>query len=367
MNITHLVENLNRGGLERVVIDLVRAQSAAGHRCEVVCLFEEGQLAGELDVPVFACRKRGGLDIRALLRVRRRLEERETAVLHTHNSMAHYYGMIAALGLPIACRINTRHNMTGLRRGSRKDWLYRRSLALTDRVVSVANAAHVELLSHGLLPEARTAAVPNGIPMTGFLPASRESHARLAAALGVVDGARIVGAVGRLHPAKDHPTLLAAFREVAAAIPDAVLVVVGGGALQAELETLARSLGIGDRVHFLGDRNDVRELLRGFDVLAVSSRTEGYSVVLVEASAVGLPIVATAVGGNAEIVRDGATGIIVPPQNPAALAAGIRALLDDPARAERLGEAARAWALSEGSVETMARRYEALYRASGAA
>ena len=366
MNITHLVENLNRGGLERVVIDLVREQVAEGHRVDVICLFEEGQLAPELDVPIYAARKGGGFDIGAIRRVRARLKDRGSAVLHTHNAMAHYYGMLAAIGLPIACRINTRHNMSGLGGGSRRDWLYRRSLMLTDAVVSVSAAAHADLIASRLMREGRAIAVPNGIPIRGFLPVSQDSHARLAAEIGVAPETRIVGAVGRLHPAKDHRNLLRAFRLVADARSDVVLVIVGGGSLREELEAFAAEQGVADRVRFLGDRSDVRELLRGFDLLAVSSRTEGYSVVLVEASAVGLPIVATRVGGNAEIVRDGVSGLVVPPSDPAALAAGMRALLDDAARASRMGEAARAWALGEGSVETMARRYEAIYRAAGA-
>jgi glycosyltransferase involved in cell wall biosynthesis len=366
VNITHLVENLNRGGLERVVIDLVREQVAEGHRVDVICLFEEGQLAPELDVPIYAARKGGGFDVGAIRRVRARLKDRGSAVLHTHNAMAHYYGMLAAIGLPIACRINTRHNMSGLGGGSRRDWLYRRSLMLTDAVVSVSAAAHADLVASRLMREGRAIAVPNGIPIRGFLPLSRDSHARLAAEIGVAPETRIVGAVGRLHPAKDHRNLLRAFRLVADARSDVVLVIVGGGSLREELEAFAAEQGVADRVRFLGDRSDVRELLRGFDLLAVSSRTEGYSVVLVEASAVGLPIVATRVGGNAEIVRDGVSGLVVPPSDPAALAAGMRALLDDPARASSMGEAARAWALGEGSVETMAQRYEAIYRGAGA-
>jgi glycosyltransferase involved in cell wall biosynthesis len=366
VNITHLVENLNRGGLERVVIDLVREQAAEGHQVDVICLFEQGQLAPELDVPIFAAKKGGGFDVGAIRRVRARLKERGSDVLHTHNAMAHYYGMLAAIGLPIACRVNTRHNMSGLGGGSRRDWLYRRSLMLTDAVVSVSAAAHADLVASRLMREGRAIAVPNGIPIRGFSPVSRDAHARLAAELGVAPETRLVGAVGRLHPAKDHANLLRAFRLIAESVPDVVLVIVGGGALREELEAFAAEQGVADRVRFLGDRGDVRELLRGFDLLAMSSRTEGYSVVLVEASAVGLPIVATRVGGNAEIVRDGVSGLIVPPSDPAALAAGMRALLDDTARATRMGEAGRAWALGEGSVETMAKRYEVIYRDAGA-
>ena len=102
MNVTHFVENLNRGGLERTVIDLIRAQLTLGHRCQVVCLFERGVLAEEVEalgVAVHACGKRRGFDVRALARARRLLREHGTEILHTHNATAHYHAVLAALGL----------------------------------------------------------------------------------------------------------------------------------------------------------------------------------------------------------------------------------------------------------------------------
>ena len=364
MNITHVVENLNCGGLERMVIELAKAQRAAGHRCQVVCVFERGTLAVELDavgIPVTACGKRRGLDLRALRRLRRAVAGHATQILHTHNAAAHYLAVLATLGRPIARIINTRHGMAVSQAMSRREWLYHRALARTDAVAMVCAAAREDAVRHGLVPERLAHVVPNGIRIEAFASADAASRERLHETLGLAPGARVIGTVGRLNWAKNQVSLIRAFARVQAELADAVLVLVGAGRLRQELEQCARAEGVERQVHFLGARGDVRDLLPGFDVFALSSVSEGYSMALLEASASGLAIVATDVGGNREIVRDGVTGCLVPARDDAALAAALLALLRDPARVQRLGAAARRWALTEGSLQAMAERYEALY------
>lgn len=364
MKISHFVENLNRGGLERAVIDLIRAQVALGHRCQVICLFERGSLAdelAELDVPVHACAKRRGLDLSALRRARRLLRAHATEVLHTHNATAHYHAVLAALGLPIRCTINTRHGMGALEVGSRREWLYRRSLTRTDAVVTVCEAARRELLRLGAVAESRLVAIPNGIRIERYAAADADMRGRLLDSLGLPAQTRVIGTVGRLAPAKDHLGLITAFAAMSDQVPDCVLVIVGNGELRAELEARIRATSLQDRVFLFGDRNDVGDLLRGFDLFAMSSRTEGYSIALIEASAAALPIVATEVGGNAEIVRDGVNGRLVPAGDSVRMMTTLRELIEDPALRARLGQAGREWALREGSFTTMAKRYDALY------
>lgn len=368
MNISHFVENLNRGGLERAVIDLVRAQVALGHRCQVICLFERGSLAdelAELDVPVHACGKRRGFDLSALKRARRRLREHATGILHTHNATAHYHAVLAALGLPIRRTINTRHGMGALEVGSRREWLYRRSLARTDAVVTVCETARRELLRLGAVPESKLVAIPNGIRIERYAAADESTRGRLRDSLGLPAQTRVIGTVGRLAPAKDHLGLITAFAELSGRVPDCALVIVGDGELRGELEARIRAAALQDRVFLLGDRNDVGDLLRGFDLFAMSSRTEGYSIALLEASAAALPIVATDVGGNAEIVRDGVNGRLVPAGDSLRMMTALQELVEDPALRAVLGQAGREWALREGSFTTMAKRYDALYAARG--
>lgn len=365
MNITHFVENLNRGGLERMVIDLVKAQHRQGDKVQVVCLFERGSMAGELDalgIPVLACGKRPGVDLRALGRARQLLTDHYTEVLHTHNAVAHYQAVLASAGMGIRQVVNTRHGMGGANRnGGRREWLFRRALKATDAVVAVCEAARRDAVRRGIAPARKTCVVPNGIMVEGFDTTSDAMHERLARMIGVAAGTRIIGTVGRLNWAKDQASLIRAFRIVRHKRPDTALVLIGDGELRETLRACAFDEGVAGCVHFLGDRDDVRELLQGMDLFALSSVTEGYSMALLEACATGLPIVATDVGGNAEIVSDGATGRIVPPCDAPALAAAILGLLHESQRASVLGRAARAWVETHGSLDAMAARYGRLY------
>ena len=368
LDIAHVVENLERGGLERMVIDLALAQRAAGHRPRVACLFAPGALADELrsqGVEVFACHKAAGLDLGAVQRLRAWLGARPGAVVHTHNANAHYHTVAATFAAPVSCLLNTRHGMGAAQPRSRGEWLYRRSMWRTDVVAAVCEAARARFADQGVRPRARLLAVPNGIRVETFAAANEERRAALRNVLGLAPGTRIIGTVGRLNPVKDQATLLQAFARVHAEAADTALVLVGDGALRAELQALAGASGAGEAVHFLGDRGDVRQLLQGFDVFALSSRSEGYSMALLEACASALAIVATDVGGNREIVVDERNGVIVPAADAPALAAGMLGLLRDPARARQLGLAGRDWALREASVQAMAARYDALYRGGG--
>lgn len=364
MKITHVVENLNRGGLERVVIDLARAQAAAGHDCQVVCLFEAGSLAPELTshgVPVIACDKRQGADPRAIWRLRHALASQRTEVLHSHNGIPHYYAMVAALGLGLRRVVNTSHGMGSSSPASRREWLFRQSMRRADVAVAVSEAAGQRLADIGVVPPHKLRVLPNGIRTQAFRQRDPRLRAQLANSLGLAPDTQIVGFVGRLNWAKDLGTMIAAFARLLARRDDVALVLAGEGEERTALEGAIAQAGIGERVFLLGDRGDVPELLPAFSMFAMSSISEGYSIALLEACACALPIVATRVGGNAEIVTDGVNGLVVPPREPDALAAAIDSLLDDPQRAAEMGRAGRAWLLSNATFEVMASRYLDVY------
>ena len=369
VRIVHFVENLERGGLERTVIDLIRAQREAGHECSVICLFDRGQLADELTadrVQVDVCGKKQGLDMRAVRRARGLLKKWPNAVLHTHNATAHYHAVLASIGLPLVRIVSTRHGMSKAAGGGRGEWLYRLAMPLTDYTVAVCEAARERFASSGVRPRTRLLSIPNGIRLDGFATAGLEAREALVSELGLPAGTRIVGTVGRLQPVKDQASLIRAFRHVQARLPDTALVIVGDGSLREELERVATAEGVAGSVRFLGDRGDVPRLLQGMDLFALSSLSEGYSIALLEACAAGLPIVATAVGGNAEIVRNGLNGMLVPSGDPIALGAAISELLQSPDSAASMGSAGRAWVQREGSFTTMSERYLRLYAGEAA-
>jgi glycosyltransferase involved in cell wall biosynthesis len=176
-----------------------------------------------------------------------------------------------------------------------------------------------------------------------------------------------VGTVGRLNWAKDHEFLLRAFQMLARTEPGSCLVVIGEGEQRPALESLTSELALEGRVRLIGDRPDVALLLPGLDVFALSSRTEGYSIALLEACAAGLAVVATDVGGNGEIIEDGMTGLLVEQGNLTSFSDALGRLGASRALRTQLGSRAREWAAANASLEVMAARYERLYADCGAA
>jgi glycosyltransferase involved in cell wall biosynthesis len=366
------VETLERGGLERIVVDLARAQKDAGHDVAVCCLFREGPLAPELHaagIDVVCADKRPGPDLRAVWRVRRALVEHGADVLHTHNYVANYYG---ALAVPIAARtrlVNTRHGMAFVRRERRRERLFRVSLLRTAVVAVVCESTRDYVVANRIVPRRLTRVVPSGIRVDAFAH-GRPARAAARERLGVPADAFVVGTVGRLVDDKDHALLVEAFSRTAARRPSARLVVVGDGERRAALADQAARLGVCASVLLTGDRDDVPALLPAFDVFATTARNDSYSLALLEAAAAGLPAVASDAGGNREIVQDGATGLVVGERTPEVFARAFELLADSPEVRARMGARARRWVEEHGSLQAMARRYEATYaaaRGSGAA
>ena len=368
MNIVHVVESLAIGGLERVVLALAAWQCRQGHAVRIVCLFDAGSLAGQAraaGIEVRAVGKVKGLDLHALWALRAILGECPDAVLHTHNAVAHYHAVLAAMGLGIRPILNTRHGM-GAPYGSRRERLYRLAVAGADAVVCVSHAglAHFVRRSGGV-PAGKAHVVANGVEVDAIGERQDGLRSDLLAQLGRPPETMLIGAVGRLNPVKDHATLLQAMEKLRHAAYPVDLVLVGDGAMLDALRAQAKDLQIADHVHFMGMRDDVFNLLRSFDVFAQPSISEGFSLALVEAAAAALPIVATRVGGNSDIVVTGVTGLLVEPRDAAGLADALASLLDDNALRRRMGQAGRAWALDRAGIDAMGRAYEVLYRRSG--
>ncbi|HNV58243.1 MAG TPA: glycosyltransferase [Rhodoferax sp.] len=365
MNIVHVVENLAIGGLERLVVSLAAWQRQRGHMVHIICLFDAGGLAEqarEAGIAVTAINKQLGWDLPALRVLRATLRKYAFEVLHTHNALAHYYAAAGALGLGIGRILNTRHGM-GAAPGGRRERLYRLTVRVADAVVFVSRAGHAHFVhTTYAVPKSKAHVIPNGVEVAAIAERRDEVKQNLLAELGRPPETLLIGSVGRLSPVKDHATLLLALQRLRQTGITADLVLVGDGIARTSLEAQARELGIADNVHFLGMRNDVHSLLPAFDVFAQTSITEGYSLALVEAATAALPIVATCVGGNADIVISGVNGLLVDPKNYGALSHALIHLLGDRSLRLRMGQAGRKWALTFGSLEAMGVAYESLYQ-----
>jgi glycosyltransferase involved in cell wall biosynthesis len=235
--------------------------------------------------------------------------------------------------------------------------------ALAELVVRVADriVVNAEMLRPSGGAGQRTDVIPSGVDTDRFAPGRDRAAAQ--ARLRLEPGTIVVGTVGRLEPRKGTDTLLDAVAALRDEHPHVALVVVGEGPLRAELVARAARLGIGSRVQFLGDRADVDEVLAALDLFVLPSRTEGMSNALLEAMAMALPVVATAVGGTPEVLADGRSGLLVPADDPAAMAAAIRRVLVDPNRGRGFGESARAVVEERYGARSMVRRLEEIYAA----
>ena len=224
-----------------------------------------------------------------------------------------------------------------------------------DMIVGVSRHVVQDLRDDGV-PERRTKIIPNGV---NFAKLDRQG-ADLRRALGIADAAVVIGSAGSLIHRKGHDVLLGAMRRMSGEPP--VLVIAGDGPEREALQRSSVRLGLADRVHLIGFRDDVAALYRACDVFVLASRAEAFGLVLAEAAYFGRPSVATDVGGVPDMVIDGRTGLIVPPGDEQALADALGRLVSDPALRRALGDAARAHALANFSVERMSAEFARLYR-----
>jgi glycosyltransferase involved in cell wall biosynthesis len=258
--------------------------------------------------------------------------------------------------------VETYHGREAWRQGAlRGHFLADRLVArLVTRVIAVSRGA-ADFLVHGKgYPADKVVVIPNGRDLTRFAPGLHRETIRKE--LGVDRGAPVVGVVGRLETQKGHVYLLDAWPDVVRRHPDARLLVVGEGSLHEALVRQSRSRGVADSVIFTGFRSDVPRILDAIDVLALPSLHEGMPLTVIEAAAAGRPVVATAVDGTPEVVREGETGYLVPPADPASLARALLAMLGDPEAATRMGREACRWACERFDVNTHVEATARVYR-----
>ena len=304
-------------------------------------------------------------DARATLALWRVFRRERPDIVHTHTSKAGALGRVAAwlAGVPVV--IHTPHGhifygyfgrvMSGIIR------LVERALArVTGRIVTLTDRGAQEHVQYHIAAPGKFVTIPSGIVLSTFRSIQADPAVKRKE-LGLPTEGPVIGTVGRLVPIKGHEWLLKAAPRVLAEFPHAMFVFLGEGPLLGRLQQLAGGLGISGHVMFLGARQDVPECLAVFDLFAFPSLNEGMGRALIEAMAVGLPAVATRVGGIPDVVADGETGLLVPARDEAALADALLKLLRDPARRQAYGQAARRSMDERFDVSAMVRAIDRLY------
>ena len=367
--ILHAIHHLVVGGMENGLVNLINHLPAERFRHAIACIEDFSDFRARIqrnDVEVFALhRSRIGASgvRREIYRLCRRMRP---ALVHSRNQS----GLDALLPARLAgvrSSVHSEHgwdvdNLDGRRWKPRL--LRRLHAPLVDEYITVSKDLQRFLTERiGIAPN-RVTQIYNGVDVERFVPAPVRSAVALPVGFEG-DGRVRIGSVGRIQPIKDHATLLRAMASLVERRPGlrsvARLVLVGDGPLREAISAQARTLGIADIVWLPGATNRVPDMLRAFDVFVLPSLNEGISNTMLEAMASGLPVLATAVGGNLELVDDGLTGWLFPAQDSRALAKLLERYLDDPELRRRHGAAAREAAESRFSLAAMIANYGAVY------
>jgi len=355
LRIVHSEAAVARGGQERRILKEMLAMRERGHHMEAICqpgCWLARELA-EAGFTVYPIPMAGPANyVKGVLAIRRILRAGRYDVLNTHSRrdtvIAAAAGRLA--GTPLIVRTRHLANKVG------SLWSY---TWLPHRVTTVSDYVRNYLISRGVPPE-RVATVYSPVALP-----PRVARSTLRDELGLSDDDVVVGCVAVMRATKGHKELIEAIAPIMAERADLHLVFAGSGSpVMEQVRAQVDALGLARRIHLLGMRSDVPNLLAGFDIFALATRQEASGTVYVEAQACGVPVIGTDVGGVSEMMRAGVTGLLVPVQDPAALAGALRQLIGDPALRRRMGEAGYRMVREEGVFSTgrLAETTEAVYR-----
>ncbi|MDQ6670274.1 MAG: glycosyltransferase [Chloroflexota bacterium] len=365
LNILLVADSLDAGGAERHVVGLAASLVRAGHAVTIGCstggvLTDVARGHGVVVRPLLSSLAKRRLSLPFVRQLRRLMARENFDLVHAHMYASAAAASLAAIGSSVPLVV-TEHSEAAWRGGSARTlsrFIYWRA----QRVIAVSEGIRRRLLEIDRVHPGHVTVIPNALPAlddSSFAPALALPCA--------LEGRPLVGVVARLQRDKGVRYLVEAAVSVASELPQAAFVIVGDGPERAELERFAARLGVADRCFFVGFRADARKIISHFAVLAVPSLSEGTPLVVLEAMAEGVPIVASAVGGIPEQVRHEREALLVPPANAPALAAALRQLLLNPGRARLLGQNGRRRVGDCFSAEAMLREtwrvYHALVRA----
>jgi len=371
------IDTFQIGGTELNAVRWAEHLSAARFRLTVFHLHADGPLraryerAGAQLVHLPLRTLYGPRAMRQGIRLARFLARAHIDIFHAHDIYSNIFGVpwarLARVPVVVASRRWWKASpITGRAHAIANRWAYRAA----HRVLANSPSVAALLTQRDSVPPGKIICIPNSLSEDAFVPLPTAERAAWRARWGLPADALVIGIVARLDRDKDHATLLSAFARVAADMPRAYLVCVGDGPERTAVRGLAQGLQLNGRVQFPGTLTPPFNLHHLFDVSVLCSVTEASPNSVLEAMAAARPVIATRVGGVPDAVHDGETGVLVPPGDPDALAAALRAVQDAPERAQALGRAAQAYVhaehLESRIIERLSASYEALASGAGA-
>jgi sugar transferase (PEP-CTERM/EpsH1 system associated) len=368
ISIAHIIYRLDFGGLENGLVNLINNMSAETYRHTIICLQGFSDFKTRIrrqDVDVYALDKREGKDFAVYFRLWKLLRKLKPDIVHTRN-LAALDGAVVALLAGVKNRIHSEHgwDMVDLHGRNRKYTIFRKLLRpVVCRYIALSRDQAQWMLHHIGIPENRLLHIYNGVDTSRFL------SGRNATMLPFVRSAEnklfVIGTVGRMEAVKNQQALAAAFVLLLQKYPalknTARLVMIGDGSRRVDILTRLQQAGLEELVWLPGSRNDIPELMAAMDLFVLPSLNEGISNTILEAMASGLPVIATGVGGNPELVDEGRTGYLVPPSDTDALAGAMSRYLFDDRLASVHGAAGRYRVEEKFSLKQMVERYQNAY------
>jgi len=359
LRVGFVLHGLQVAGAEMLVLQII--QRLHGQiKPTVFCLDASGGLSERfenLDAEVILLDRRPGWDFSVAWRMARHIRRRGIQILHAHQYSPFFYAALARVLAGESVRlIFTEHGrhfpdqVSKWRRAGNRLFFDR----LADAVNAVSTFSADSLSRRDGFRRRRIEVIENGIDVDRF-------NSRVERPLDLDPARRYVVNVARFHPVKDHATLLRAFEQVARVLADVDLLLVGDGPLRGEIEKLVQALHLENRVRFLGIRQDVPAILQVSKVFVLISVSEGAPLTLLEAMAVGLPVVVTSVGGMTEIVHDRVEGLLAPRQDAQAVADALIYLMKNPTTGARMGAAGARTVREFYTIDRTVQRYSSLY------
>jgi L-malate glycosyltransferase len=348
------------GGGERVVLNLAALLPKYGYRASILTFSVHPECAAlkSPPCPIYVLPLQRTYDLtalRAAFELRQFLKLQQVQIVHTFFESSDLWAGFVTKSMSKAKLIWSRRDM-GILRTRKHNIAYRLMAGAPDAVFAVSDQVRRHCIEVDRIDSARVQTIYNGVNLAHWNAASRPAKA---------PGELLVTTIGNIRRVKGHDIFVKAAAAIIPRFPN-VSFSIAGDILEAdyflELQALVRDLNLSDRFHFVGGITNLGEYLSTADIFVLPSRSEGFSNAIVEAMAAALPVVATSVGGNAEAVEDGVTGLLVPSEDPAALSVAITRLLSDPSQARTMGIAGKALAAEIFTTEAMMNRITAVYR-----
>lgn len=367
--IVHIIYRLGIGGLENGLVNIINRLPEDRYRHAIICLTDSTdfrQRISRRDVAIYQMHKRPGQDWASFHKVYSLLRQLRPVIVHTRNLAAIEYQFCALLsGVPF--RVHSEHGWDVFDpdgNNVKYQWLRRALGYIIHRFIPLSLQLQDYLLNRVKIPASKIARICNGVDTKIFYPRSG-SRQKPEGCPPVLDDEIVIGTVGRMHGVKDQLTLVKAFIDACVKSPGfadrARLFLIGDGPLRAQAIELLAASNLADKAWLPGERNDIADILRSLDIFVLPSKAEGISNTILEAMASGLPVIATRVGGNPELVLDAETGMLVEKEDVAGLSEAMRELVTNQGERRQLGEAAYQRILSEFSIDSMVARYQQVY------